>query len=254
MIQLLRAEWIKFASLRSSWTRLGIAFVINGLFVGFALALFDSSTGDSTPDTSIAARVDTIAAGVSMTALVFIVVGIAVFTNEVQSRSIIPTVAAVPDRANLIGAKAVVAGLVTAAAGAVIMLVTAIVALVVLDQRGYGLSLTDDEDVARVIAGAVAYFAIAAVFGLGIGLLTNSSTSARAIGLLWPLAIESALQAVLPDWFHRLLPFEAGSALIEPGVHHELPAWEGGGVFLAWSSLLVIGGWAIFDRRDLGNS
>jgi len=31
-------------------------------------------------------------------------------------------------------------------------------------------------------------------------------------------------------------------------------AWEGGGVFLAWSVLLVVAAWALFHRRDLGDS
>jgi hypothetical protein len=51
-----------------------------------------------------------------------------------------------------------------------------------------------------------------------------------------------------------LLPFEAGKSLIVAGPDHVLAAWEGGGVFLAWSALLVIGGWALFDRRDLSDS
>ena len=104
------------------------------------------------------------------------------------------------------------------------------------------------------IVGSVAYLAIAGLFGLGIGLILNSATSAIAIGILWPLGLESALQAFLPEWVDKLLPFEAGKSLIVAGQDHALPAWEGGGVFLAWSALLVIAGWALFDRRDLSAS
>jgi ABC-2 type transport system permease protein len=253
MINLLRAEWIKFASLRSSWTRLGMAFVINGLFVGFALWAFDRTTGDSVPDTSIAARVDVLSAGITLASLVFIVVGIAIFTNEIDSKSIIPTAVASPDRTNLASAKALLTLLVGLVAAAVMMAITALVVFAVLDQRGFPLAL-DDDDVARTIFGAIAYFAIAALFGLGVGVLTNSSTTARAIGLLWPIAAEPAFKGFLPDWIDRVLPFEAGSALVQTGGDHALPAAEGGGVFLAWSALLVIAGWAIFNRRDLSNS
>jgi hypothetical protein len=37
MRSLVRAEWIKFSSLRSSWTLLGFALVLNGVFVAFSL-------------------------------------------------------------------------------------------------------------------------------------------------------------------------------------------------------------------------
>ena len=253
MTNLVRAEWVKFASLRASWTRLAIAFALNGLFVGVALWAFNRATGDTVPDTSIAARVGTLGGGITLASLVFIVVGIAIYTNEIQSRSIIPTITAAPDRKNLIAAKALVTSLIGLAAAAVIMIITSVVVFVVLDLRDFPLAL-DDEDVGRVIIGAVAYLAIAALFGLGVGILTNSSTGARAVGLLWPVAVESALKGFLPDWIDRILPFEAGSALLQTAGEHELPAAEGGGVFLAWSAGLVIAGWALFNRRDLSNS
>ncbi len=254
MKNLVRAEWIKFSSLRASWTRLGVALALNGVFVAFTLWAFDRTSGDIEPDTSIVSRVGTLSAGISMAALVFIVMGINVHTAEIKSRSIIPTAGAAPDRRDLVGAKALLTGGVGLAAGAVLMLVTSIACLIVLDAKGFPLNLFDDEDVARVIVGSVAYLAIAALFGLGIGLILNSATSAIAVGLLWPLGIESALQAFLPDWISRLLPFEAGKSLIVAGPDHELPAWEGGGVFLAWSALLIIAGWALFNRRDLSDS
>lgn len=254
MKNLVKAEWIKFSSLRSSWTKLGVALAINGLFVAFTLWAFDRAADGSTPDTSIANRVSTLSAGISMAALLFIVVGISVHTNEIRSRSIIPTAGAAPDRRELIGAKAALTGLVGVTAGAVLMLLTTVASLVVLDAKGFPLNLFDDDDAARAIVGSVAYLAIAALFGLGIGIILNSATAAIAVGLLWPLGIESALQAFLPEWIDRLLPFEAGTSLIVAADDHVLPPWEGGAVFLAWSALLVIGGWALFDRRDLSGS
>ena len=136
MRNLVRAEWIKFASLRASWTRLGVAFLLNGVFVVFTLWAFNRSTGDSVPDTSIAARVGTLSAGVSMAALVFIVMGINAHTAEIKSRTIIPTAGAAPDRRDLIGAKAALSGAVGLAAGAAVMLLTTVACLIVLDAAG----------------------------------------------------------------------------------------------------------------------
>ena len=154
MRNLVKAEWIKFASLRASWTRLSIALLLNGVFVAFTLWAFDRSAGDIVPDTSIAARVATLSAGVSMAALVFVVMGVNVHTAEIKSRTIIPTAGAAPDRRDLIGAKALLSGIVGLVAGA---------------------------------------------------------------------GLESALQAFLPEWIDRLLPFEAGKSLIVAGSDHQLP-------------------------------
>ena len=254
MKNLVKAEWIKFSSLRASWTRLGVALALNGVFVAFTLWAFNRAAEGDTPDTSIATRVGTLTAGISMASLVFIVIGINVHTAEIKSRSIIPTAGAAPDRRDLVGAKAALTGVVGLVAGALLMLLTTIACLIVLDAKGFALNPFDDSDVARVIVGAVAYLAIAALFGLGIGLILNSATSAIAVGLLWPLGLESALQAFLPEWVDRFLPFEAGKSLLVAGPDHVLAAWEGGGVFLAWSALLVIAGWALFNHRDLSNS
>lgn len=224
------------------------------MFVAFTLWAFNRSTGDTTPDSSIATRVSTLSAGVTMAALVFIVIGINVHTAEIKSRTIIPTAGAAPDRRDLVGAKAVLTGAVGLAAGAVLMVLTTMVCLIVLDARGFPLNPFEDDDAARAIVGSVAYLAIATLFGLGIGIVLNSATAAVAVGILWPLGLESALQAFLPDWIDKLLPFEAGKSLIVASSDHQLPAWEGGGVFLAWSALLVIAGWALFNRRDLSES
>ena len=123
--------------------------------------------------------------------------------------------------------------------------------MIVLDLKDYPLSF-DDTDYARVLFGSVAYMTIAALFGLGVGIIVNSPTGGIAFALLWPTAIESASKAFLPDWISRFLPFEAGGALIDVPARGDLPPWEGGGVFLAWSVGLFSAGYALFRSRDLG--
>ncbi len=109
------------------------------MFVAFTLWAFNRAAEGDTPDTSIANRVSTLSAGISMAALVFIVMGINVHTAEIKSRSIIPTAGAAPDRRDLIGAKAALTGAVGLAAGAVLMLLTTIACLIVLDAKGFAL-------------------------------------------------------------------------------------------------------------------
>lgn len=253
MMNLLHAEWIKFASLRASWTKVVITIVLYMAIVVVGLVFFEQAIGDAEPDTSIPTRIGTVSGGVTLAALVLAVLGVTVFTNEIKSRSIIPTVAAVPDRREFVGAKTLLTGIVALVVGAVTVLIGAATTMIVLDQKGFPLSF-DDTDYVRVLFGSVAYLTIAALFGLGVGIVANSATGGIAVALLWPTAIESTLQAFLPDWVARFLPFEAGGALIAVPARGDLPAWEGGGVFLAWSVGIIIAGYALFRRRDLGAS
>jgi hypothetical protein len=253
MSDLLHAEWIKFRSLRGSWIRLAVVLAIDLAIVVFTLWFFNRSIGDVEPDTSIAARVGTITGGVQLAAILMVVVGVVVYTAEIKSRSIIPTLTAVPDRNELVGAKTLLVGLVGLATAIVVVILNTGTALVVLDLEDFPLSL-DDTDVARAIVGSVVFLTLSALFGLGLGLIANSQTLGITLGVLWPTAIESSAKAFLPDWVERFMPFEAGSAMLAVPAKGDLPPWEGAAVFLLWAAALIVAGGAIFRKRDLGSS
>jgi hypothetical protein len=67
------------------------------------------------------------------------------------------------------------------------------------------------------------------------------------------LQFGTTVKGFAPDWMVKILPFEAGSALyaVTPG---DTPPWEGGAIFLGWAGLLLLGGAALFNRRNLGSS
>ena len=69
-----------------------------------------------------------------------------------------------------------------------------------------------DTDVMRVMVGGVVFLTSAAPIRVGVGLIANSQTLGITIGILWPTALETPLQAFLPDWVERLLSFEARAA------------------------------------------
>lgn len=253
MSDLVRAEWIKFASLRGSWIRVGTALALDLLLLTVGLWFFNRSIGDVAPDTGVPARVSTVVDNFDLASLLIVVAGVMVFTSEIKTRGIIPTISAAPDRRELIGAKTILVALVGLATAAVATVLNIAIGMFVLDQEGFALSF-DDTDFARAIFGGLAFLTIAGLFGLGIGIIANSSTLGIAIGLLWPAAIETSARAFLPDWISRFLPFEAGSALTSVPAPGDVPPWEGGGVFLLWASALILVGLMLFRRRDLGSS
>ena len=253
MIDLINAEWIKFASLRGSWIRLGVALALAMATLTVGLIFFDRSIGDSAPATEITDRINLLTSGVAPASLLLVIVGVLVFTGEIKSRTIIPTASASPDRGSLVMSKTALVGLVAAGFAIIVGGLTLAVGLVGLDQQGFTLDL-DDTHFVRVIVGAGAFLIIAALFGLGLGVLTNSTTFGVAVGLIWPTAIEGAIQGFAPDWIERFLPFEAGGALYATPERGDLPPWEGGAIFLIWAAALLIAGTAIFNRRNLGSS
>ena len=183
---------------------------------------------------------------------VTVIVGVIIFTEEIKSRTIIPTMSAAPDRSAVASAKAILAIVVGAGFAIVAGGLTLAVGLFSLDQQGFPLNF-DHSDFARVIIGAGAFLTISTLFGLGLGLISNSTTFGVTFAIIWPLAIETALKGFAPQWIDRFLPFEAGSAMFAVP-EGDLPPWEGGAIFLAWAVALVLIGVALFQRRDLGSS
>ena len=252
MIDLINAEWIKFASLRGSWIRLGVALGLGMAMLTSGLIFFNRGIGDTEPATEITNRIALIVSGVAPAGLILIIVGVIIFTQEIKSRTIIPTMSVAPDRSAVAAAKAIIAVLVGAGFAIIAGGLTLAIGLVALDQQGFPLNF-DDDDFARVILGAGAYLIISTLFGLGLGLITNSTTFGVTFAIIWPLAIETALQGFAPEWIDRFLPFRAGSELFAVP-EGDLPPWEGGGIFLAWAVGLVLIGVVLFRRRDLGSS
>lgn len=252
MIDLVNAEWVKFASLRGSWIRLGSALALGMASLTIGLIFFNKSLGDGSPATEVSDRIALMVSGVAPAGLILTIVGVIIFTEEIKSRTIIPTMSAAPDRASVAMAKAILTTLVGAGFAIVAGGLTLLVGLVGLDQQGFSLNL-DHNDFARAIIGSGAFLIIAALFGLGLGLITNSTTFGVTLAIIWPLALETTVKGFAPDWMVKILPFEAGSALYAVPAG-ETPPWEGGAIFLGWAGLLILGGAALFNRRNLGSS
>jgi ABC-2 type transport system permease protein len=252
MIDLINAEWIKFVSLRGSWIRLGVALALAMATLTVGLIFFNRSIGDSPAATEVTDRINLVTSGVMPASLLLVILGVIIFTAEIKSRTIIPTMSAAPDRGSVVISKSVLVILVAAGFAIVVGGLSLAVGLIGLDQQGFTLDL-DDTHFVRVILGAGAFLIIAALFGLGIGVLTNSTTFGVALGLIWPTAIEGAIMGFAPDWIDKFLPFQAGSALFATP-EGDIPPWEGGAIFLVWAVVLVLMGTALFNRRNLGSS
>ena len=144
-------------------------------------------------------------------------------TSEYASRTITATLAAVPRRLPLVGAKAGVVGVVVflAALGAVLVAVLGAAAL--LATAGAPVPAVGPT-LARLVVGSALFLTVTAVLGVGFGWLLRSTAGALA-GLYAFLFLPSALGLVVPAAL-PYLPGNAGTAILQVG-DGALPPWAG---------------------------
>lgn len=244
MNKLIRSEWIKLRSLRTTW-------ILAILAILTAMGVTGAATGSIQADTSAFERVDLLLTPAPLLVRLFILVlGIMAFSNEYRYGTIIPSLAAAPIRGELLAAKLIVLGAFGLLLGAVVTIATTATGLTVLSIVGQPVSVFDGE-IPRAIAGTVGFYGICAIVGVGAGVLVRQPTIAIGILMPWALFGEKALGSFLPN-LATYLPFTAGAQLyavttegppLDPGV--------GAALFLTWTALLIVAGMVLFQRRDV---
>lgn len=237
----LRSEWIKVTSLRSYAV---IAVMTSGIsaIATWAIARFVVEEGFTTANLYSFTTV--------FTAAFAAVAGILMFSSEAQHGTLAGTLAAQPSKTVITAAKAI-----AAATYGGFLAVIAMAAAVAGSQVG-GVPFGDAAAMPREAALAVLYTAIASVFGLGIGMIARHSAAAISCLLTWWLLGETLITSFAHVRYSRLLPFNAGNALI--GVTNDpdtatdvvLTATEGGLIFGGYALVALAIGTFILRRFE----
>lgn len=256
--RVLRSEWAKFWSLRSSWITLGVA-----VFLLIALGAIASATyspdatvtnGPPGPGSGTQDAVSLALLGVTFASLAVGVLGVLLSAGEYSTGMIRSTFAAVPRRLPVLWTKSAVIGataLVVSTAGAL-----AAFQFGTLGLHGEKIALSiGDSGVLRSLVGAGAYLALVAVFGVALGALLRSTAGAIAT-LVGILLILPGLASLLPSSVHYkvtpYLPSNAGEAVY--ALHraaHTLSPGAGIAVFAGWVALtLAAAAWRL-ARTDV---
>lgn len=254
--RVLRSEWAKFWSLRSSWITLAVALVLLVAFGAIAAATYspDAATDQGPgPSSGVSDAVSLALTGVTFASLALGVLGVLLSAGEYTTGMIRSTLAAVPRRLPVLWAK-------SAVIGPIALILTTIAALAAfqlgtlgLDGEKIALSLSDD-GVLRSLAGAGVYLALVAVFGVALGMLLRSSAGAIAV-LVGVLLILPGLASLLPDSLYDNInpyfPSNAGSAVY--ALHQSsdsLSPGAGLAVFAGWVALTLAGAAFRLVRTD----
>lgn len=258
--RVLKSEWTKFRSLRSSWWSIA-ATVILIIGIGSGLAGVAAANASSMPlpvravfihnKTAVSISI----AGVYLAQLAIGVLGVLVFSGEYASGQIRATFTAVPGRLAVLWAKAS-----TFAVSSFAVTAAAVVAAFVIAQAelsGSGLSVPiSSPGVARVLVGGALYVTLVGLLGVGLGALLRSTAGAIAV-LFAVLLIVPIIANFLPSgWgitFREYLPSNAGTDVMNlgPTAPHQLSPWAGFGVFCAYAAVVLLAAAAVLRQRDV---
>jgi hypothetical protein len=240
----LRSEWIKLVSLRSTYV-IGLFTLIVGLVVSWAVASFPPSDVESVETAWFY--------WTAPSAVLASVVGVMIFTADVQHGGLPIMLTVQPERWIIAIAKTVIA------VGAGLMLGTVSATSGIAGAALTGIEWGSWSAIAAGIPWALGYTALTALLGLGVGLLARSSALAIAGVLIWGLLIEGLLTLFLPTEVGRFLPFLAGDRMLAfdsqvlnaESATGLLTRAEGALVLAGYTALLLIAGTVSFSRRDV---
>jgi ABC-2 type transport system permease protein len=250
--QVIRSEWIKLRSVRSSW--LVLAATVAGIAVTGLLVSYVTNAHWATATASARADFNPVnqdLIGVNLAELTVGALGVLAATGEYATGMIRATFAAVPRRLPVLVAKAGVLAAVTFTVCLAAVLATFLGGQALLGSHGISLS---QPGAARAVLGSVLYLTVVAVLGVGLGFLIRSAAGAIAtlIGLLLVLPF---LAAALPgpggQSVARYLPSTAGRALFTMNAGHAmLSPWTGFGIFLLYAGIVIALAALTLRRRD----
>lgn len=255
---LLRAEWTKIRSVRSTvWTLLLFVAITVGLTALLTALVSRSQNGPRAAERDARIIADPVGfilgAGIGLGQLTICVLGVLVITTEYSTGVIRASLLAVPRRLPMLAAKILVFACLMVVLAEIVSFGSFFVGSALLHSMA-AVSISD-HNVTRAVVGAGLYLTVLGLFSLAIGALIRHTAGgiATVIGAVLVLPI---LTSLLPgSWGAHIdayLPEQAGSKVFgaRPEVAQLLSAWEGFGVFCLWTLvLLALAAW-LLRRRD----
>lgn len=249
--RVVRSEWIKLRSVRSTIITFGFAGVAVAAF-GVIISMFTNGNAIGADGEVVMDPAGNSLFGTNIAQLVLGVLGALLITTEYSTGLIRATFAAVPKRLPVLWAKVAV----LAAASFVVMLASVTVAFfagqALYGGDGAGASLFDP-GVPRALLGAALFPTAIAVMGLALGTLMRHT--ATAVGTLFGVLfiVPLLLQALGGVWVDvaSYMPSEAGQAMTTLAEDPQrLAPLAGFAVAVGWGATLLSAAAVTLKRRD----
>lgn len=249
--RVLRSEWIKLTTLRSSWFTLGAAMlsmVVIGVIVAYATGTSDWAQLQP-EDRAASAPLQ----GFHLVQLLIGVLGVLFVTGEYATGMIRSTFAAVPRRLPVLTGKSAVFAAVALVTMTVTSFATFFAAQAVLSAHSHASSLSDPGAL-RAVAGMGIYMALIGLMGGAFGWIVRSTAGAIS-ALVSVLLILPVILNLFPGSFStdvaKYLPSNAGEGFLVSFHNPDLLSpWAGLGVFALWVSAALVAAVVVVRRRD----
>ncbi|MFF2543824.1 ABC transporter permease subunit [Kitasatospora sp. NPDC058063] len=248
---ILRSEWTKIRSVRSTVWTLALTFVVT-VGIGALLSLLTNNnfTEFRRDDQSPFDATGTSFSGIMLGELAIIVFGVLAIGNEYSSGMIRVTLAAVPQRATLLTGKAAVLGALALAVSLVTAFVTFFVGQSLLGTHS---TTIGEPNVLRAVFGAALYLTMLCLFSAGVTTMLHNQT--LALGVLVPFFfLLSPILSAVPKvkTLAHYFPDYAGSRMLLVYEQHGQPygPWTGFLICLAWTAAALVGGALVLKKRD----
>ena len=237
----LRSEWTKLRTLRSTWWATAVYVLVAGGF-----GWLGAATNPSADSAGSAVRLALIGFGFAQ--VVVVGVGVTAAAGEFATGSVLASLAAVPRRLRWLAAKtAVVAGAVAVLTGVLALVCWLAARTLTAVPGGVGLGGAVGRDLLYQVAGAV----LTAVLAVGLGALLRSTAAAVGAGtaLVFALPLLLPLFGSVGEWLAEAMP------VLRVGGDPFLVAGTSGPVGLAVTAGWAAGVWllaaVLLVRRDL---
>ena len=251
--RVLRSEWIKIRSVRSTvWAVVAMAAALMG---GAAFAAVGIVVKD-TPPAAAAVAADPSGgtlSGAGLAQLAVIAFGVVAVTGEYRTRMVRSSVAAVPARLPLVWGKAVVVAASATLVSLAALLLSFLVASLVVATEGLTISLLT-AGVARAMVGAALALGITGALATGFGWLLRN-TAAAVFLLLAVFYVVPTLATLLPQSVGEnvvpFLPSNAVAALTQVApIEGALPPAAGLAFYAGYAVLTLFAAALVLRRRD----
>jgi hypothetical protein len=249
----LRAEWTKLRSLRSTFWLLLVALAVSLIVSGIVTAAYASQY---TPEFAARHTIDPTywsLLGLIFAQLAIGVLGVLTMTGEYGTGLIDATFAAVPQRRLTFLAKAIVVAAVALIVGTVCSVSAFLLGQAVLSGKHIQADIAAP-GVPRAVACGGLYLAVLSVFALSLGALIRHSAGAIAalLGLL--LALPAVGAVLPPSWQRAVTPYFPGNAglaalHVVPMANTAAP-WTGLAAFCGYAAVACAAALWVLPRRD----
>ncbi len=248
----LRSEWTKVRSVRSTGWTLTVAMVVTvglGMLIGWLTSRNAAAMSPSDRLTFDPTYVSF--AGMGLGQLLMIVFGVLVVSGEYSTGMIRTSLAAVPQRGMFLFCKIAVATAVALVVGMVTAFLTFFAGQAVMGSRGADIG---DPGVLRAVVGGGLYLTLITVFAMGCAAMLRGPLLSLAILMPFFFLISNILDGVSATRkVARYLPDQAGQRImmvVGDGGGRPYGPWTGLAIMAGWVVAALLGGYLLVRRRD----